>query len=340
MTHFLAYIMLFLFLAATACTGDSGKVAFKPIEAENIIQIYMGNEHFTSLFYPDDLKKPVLYPIYSSSGKEITRGYPYNPRSFERTDHLHHVGLWLNFGDVNGLDFWNHSPNVTPENRHRFGSIRFGGIVRKDPGAGKLVIASDWVDHENNVLLNEETDFVFGEENGIRTIERTSRLTAVEDVTFKGNKEGLLGLRVDKAFEGPDRRERIYLDREGRVMTDRMVQTTGRTGEYRNADGHIGSDVWSERSPWVALRGEIEGEIITIAIFDHHSNPYYPAWSHARSYGLFAVNNLGGKGMRADAEDVEIELRPGESITFTHLVVIGGDMADDELDQRLRDFHR
>lgn len=338
MTYYLTHIMLFLVLAASACADDSRKVTFSPATDENSIRIYLGKEHFTSLFYPDDLEKPVLYPIFSSSGKEITRGFPYNPRPYERTDHLHHVGLWLNFGDVNGLDFWNNSPNVSPENRHRFGSIRFGGIVSKDPGAGKLVVASDWVDHEENVLIKEETTFIFGEENGTRTIERTSVLTASVDVTFRGNKEGLLGLRVDKAFEGPDSRARIYLDSEGRIMDDRMVQTTGRTGEYRNADGHIGRDVWSERSPWVALRGEIEGEIITIAIFDHQSNPYYPAWSHARSYGLFAVNNLGGKGMRDDAEGVEIALQPGEGITFTHLVVIGGDMADDELDQRLREF--
>ena len=35
------------------------------------------------------------------------------------------MGLWLNFGDVNGLDFWNNSLAVKPENKHRYGSIKF-----------------------------------------------------------------------------------------------------------------------------------------------------------------------------------------------------------------------
>lgn len=53
---------------------------------------------------------PILLMCLSSqllfaSGKVITRGYPMNPRPFERMDHPHHVGLWFNFGDVNGLDF-------------------------------------------------------------------------------------------------------------------------------------------------------------------------------------------------------------------------------------------
>jgi hypothetical protein len=326
-------------LLLSGCNSSDGNVEFRHDRANNRVEVFINGNIFTSYFYPPDSEKPVLTPIFTSSGKEITRGYPHEPRPFERVDHPHHVGLWLNFGDVNGLDFWNNSFRVSAENKHRYGSIKFREIVSEDPGKGELIVASEWVDNDNNVLLDEETTFIFSEENGVRSIKRTSRLTAVRDVRFKGNKEGLLGLRMDRAFEEPTDRPQRLLDANGNLPDESFVHNEGVNGVYRNADGYHGGEVWSKRSPWVALRGEKEGEIITVAIFDNKSNPYYPAWSHARGYGLFAVNNLGGKGMHPGEEDVEINLKPGENISFTHLIVIGGDMSDDDLKKIGNDFN-
>ncbi len=333
------YFIALTFLISAGCSRSDGKVEFIHDEANKKIEVYINDNFFTSLFYPDDSEKPILYPILNVSGKEITRGYPYNPRPFERVDHPHQVGLWLNFGDVNELDFWNNSFRVAPENKHRYGSIKYKEVIRENPGKGELVVSSDWVDINNTTLLNEETTFIFGEKSGVRSIERTSKLTALMDVRFKGNKEGLLGLRVDRAFEEPTLRPQNLLDARGNLPDEQTVNNEGVNGVYRNADGHVGGDVWSKRSPWVALSAEKEGEIITISIFDKKSNPYYPAWSHARGYGLFAVNNLGGKGMHPNEEDVEINLSPGESISFTHLIIIGGDMSDEELKQIADDFN-
>src|SRR5690606_42152228 len=66
--------------------------------------IIVGGKHFTSYVYTENLKKPVLYPIKTADGALVTRGFPLKNRPFERTDHPHHIGLWLNYGDVNGLD--------------------------------------------------------------------------------------------------------------------------------------------------------------------------------------------------------------------------------------------
>ncbi|MEX2396744.1 MAG: DUF6807 family protein, partial [Balneolales bacterium] len=117
--------MIFTLLISSASADSNEEIEFRPDEAENKIGVYIGGELFTNFFYPDDMEKPVLYPILTASGKDITRGYPYNPRPFERTDHPHHVGLWLNFGDVNGLDFWNNSFAIDEEDKHRYGSIKF-----------------------------------------------------------------------------------------------------------------------------------------------------------------------------------------------------------------------
>ena len=72
-------------------------------------------------------------------------------------------------------------------------------------------------------------------------------------------------------------------------VEERTLNNEGLNGVHRNADGHKGENVWGQRSPWVALTAEKEDEVVTITIFDLQDNPFYPAWSHARGYGLFAV---------------------------------------------------
>ena len=101
-----------------------------------------------------------------------------------------------------------------------------------------------------------------------------------------------------------------------------------------------GGDVWGKRSPWVALRAEKEGEVITVVMFDHENNPNYPAWSHARGYGLFAMNNLAGKAVDKNAPSVKITLKEGEKITFRHKVAIGGDLSDSQIEEMSNNFNR
>lgn len=324
------YLLTFLIFAA-GCSSSAQKVQFNHDEANNKVDVYFGDSYFTSYIYPDDMEKQVLYPIVTASGKEITRGYPISPRPFERTDHPHHVGLWLNFGDVNGLDFWNNSFAIKPENKHRYGSIKFKEIVETNPKTGTLITASDWVDNDGEVLLNEKSTFVFSEKDNIRTIDRTTELTAQKQVTFTENKEGLLGLRMDRAFEEPATKPGRFLDADGNVTEVPVLNNEGVNGVYRNAEGLTGGDVWGKRSPWVALRAEKEGEVITVVIFDHPDNPNYPAWSHARGYGLFACNNFGGRAVDKNSDPVKLELQPGEKLVLKHRVVIGGDLTDEQI---------
>ena len=74
-------------------------------DKEQRIEVTVDGKPFTSYFYPSDsmLKKPVLFPIITSEGTTITRGYPFATRTGERVDHPHHVGMWLNYESVNGL---------------------------------------------------------------------------------------------------------------------------------------------------------------------------------------------------------------------------------------------
>lgn len=327
-----------LLFVSSAFSGPKEKVQFKNDETAKKIEVFVDGQFFTAFIYPDNLEKQSLYPIMTASGKFVTRGYPLDPRPFERTDHPHHVGLWFNFGSVNGLDFWNNSFAIKSEDKPKFGSIRFKRIVSENPQKGELKVASDWIDHSGDVLLNEETTYVFEGIGNLRTIERITKLTAVKDVTFDENKEGLIGLRLDRAFEDPAQKPEEYLDANGNVTKVPMMNNDGVNGVYRNATGVVGGDVWGKRSPWVALRAVKDGEVITIAILDNRNNLNYPAWSHARGYGLFATNNLGGRMFDKSAEPVKVILKRGESVTFKHKIVIGGDLTDADLNKLSTDF--
>lgn len=332
-----AVLALFLSIGVSQA-AKSSKVEFKNKEQDKKVEVFVDGKFFTAYIYPDNMEKQSLYPIVSASGKTITRGYPMNPRPFERTDHPHHVGLWFNFGDVNGLDFWNNSFAIKAADKPKYGTVKFKKIVSENPKKGELVTASEWVDVNNKVLLNEETTFTFAGTGNLRTIERSSKLTAAQEVTFTENKEGLIGLRLDRAFEEPATKPEKFLDANGIETEVPVLNNAGVNGVYRNAEGVSGGAVWSKRSPWVALRADKEGEIITIVIVDNPKNPNYPAWSHARGYGLFATNNFGGRAFDKNAEPVKIVLKAGESIVVKHKIVIGGDLKDADINAIAKKF--
>lgn len=334
------WITVFSLLLAASVTQASKKekVEFRNDAKNKKVEVLVGGKLFTAYIYPDNMEKQSLYPIMTASGKFITRGFPLDPRPFERTDHPHHVGLWLNFGSVNGLDFWNNSFAIKPEDKHKYGTIKFRKIVSENPAKGKLVTSADWVDVKDQVLLNEETTYVFEGSGNLRTIERITKLTARQTVTFEENKEGLIGLRLDRTFEEPATKPEKFLDANGIETNVPVLNNDGVNGVYRNAGGVKGGDVWSKRSPWVALRGVKDGETITIAILDNPHNANYPAWSHARGYGLFATNNLGGRAFDKNATPVKIVLKPGENLVFKHKLIIGGDLSDAELNGWSKSF--
>src|SRR5213083_2408720 len=111
-----------------------------------VVDVTIGGKPFTSYLWDEHLKKPVLYPLRSANGTLVTRGWPLDPRPGERVDHPHHVGLWFNYGNVNGLDFWNNSDAIPPADAAKMGTIvhRRIGKAESHAQSGTLTTESDW----------------------------------------------------------------------------------------------------------------------------------------------------------------------------------------------------
>src|ERR1700730_12484037 len=145
-TMFLPAAFFACCLVAWQNSGDQ-RIRVVVHEDKRRVDILIDDQPFTSYLWPTTLAKPVLYPLRTARGTLVTRGYPLEPRPGERTDHPHHAGLWFNYGSVNGIDFWNNSDAIKPEDKPQMGTILHRSIVSARSGSlqGELDVESDWI---------------------------------------------------------------------------------------------------------------------------------------------------------------------------------------------------
>ncbi|MCU0399495.1 MAG: PmoA family protein [Algoriphagus sp.] len=345
-----------IFMTFQACSGNkevsSDTSDFqKPIvklvrkDADKKVEVLIDGQLFTAYYYPETIAKPVLYPIRSLGGADLTRGFPLEPRPGERVDHPHHIGHWFNYGDVNGLDFWNNSDAIPEDKKNSYGTIiPSEEIELKEIGdKAELTVGMDWIGPDGRILLKEKTTFVFTVAEGKRMIDRITTLTAQKkEVFMKDNKEGMLGIRVARELEHPSDKPELFTDANGIATAVPTLNNAGVTGKYRSSEGLEGDAVWGTRGKWTKLSGEINHEKVSLAILDHPKNVGYPTYWHARGYGLFAANPLGQKALSNGKEELNYKLAPGASVTFRYRILVfsGTEVTDQVLNQDFSEFSK
>lgn len=336
---FLGSAMVF---TAIAGVHAQPKVQVKKDAVQQKVAITIGGQPFTEFIFTDTMEKPFLYPIIAPNGQTITRGFPWNPQPNDPTDHPHHIGLWFNYENVNGLDFWNNSYNIPAEKKKQYGWIRTDKIVETKSGAtGKLVYTARWTNQEKNTLLTEKTTYTFSVVGINRVIDRKTELTAAQEVSFPDVKDGMLGLRVAHELELPVMETKEYKDDKGIITKVKATKDAGVTGNYITSEGKQGDAAWATRANWCMLYGKKGGDTISIAMIDHPENIGYPTYWHARNYGLFAANPLGQKVFSNGKQTLNFQLAKGQSTVFRYRIVIASGkerLAMPVLDQLVIDF--
>src|SRR5580704_5471480 len=249
-------------------------------EAHQRVDITIDGKSFTSYIWPTSLTKPVLYPLITEDGVTVTRGYPLDPRPGERVDHPHHAGMWFNYGNVNGFDFWNNSDAIKPENRSKMGSIYQEKILsaRSGPYRGELTVESEWITGTNQKILDETTRYVFTKRDDARVIDQITTLKALDHVVLNDDKEGLLGIRVASWLESPTEKGGVFTDANGKTTKVADAGSPGASGIYLTSEGKRGDQAWGTRGRWCTLTGSKDNKVVAIAIVDHPGNPGYPTY--------------------------------------------------------------
>ena len=327
----------------TAQKSQQEVVTFKVDEATKILDVLVGGKRFTTFRWTENLCKPVLYPIFTSGGVEITRGYPIDAHEGEQVDHPHQTGMWLTYGNVNGYDFWGNGSGGLGTKNKNGGVIKHLQIEKTTGGKGEGILVSkeSWTDPSGKELLKEHTEYHFIARGPVRIIDRFTVLTATEqDVTMPDTKEGMFAIRVNRSLELPAKGEVSVFHAGGDPVKSKSTVMEGITGNYRSSEGVSGEAVWGTRAKWMLLYGMIGNEKVSVAIIDHPQSKGYPTHWHARGYGLFSANPLGLKDFSKGKQEMNLTIPAGKSVTFNYRVVIssGSHLTDAEINVLAGEF--
>ena len=326
MKHINCCWLALAFCALASITIHAQAVKLTENKDKKQVDVTVDGQPFTSYVYWDNQKKPILYPLRTAKGTTVTRGYPLEKVAGERTDHPHHISSWFNYGNINGVDFWNSPPEGMTRGSERYGRIRHQSLKLGKSGKGwaQLDATMDWLMDDGAKIMQEDDQITFRAGKDWRAIDRVVTLTAQQQkVVFNDSKEGALGIRVTRSLEEPSKEPLVFTDEKGNPTAVPVLDNKGVAGVYLSSEGKVGEkDAWGQRAKWMTLSGNVKGEDVVIAIFDHPKNSTYPTYWHARGYGLFAANPFGAKEFTKGATTLNYTLQPGEKATFRFRILI------------------
>ncbi|MBV9499950.1 MAG: PmoA family protein [Acidobacteriaceae bacterium] len=302
--------MWWLWGALGISSFGAGQVELKQA-GDDHVSIEIDGQPFSTLYTARSEMKPFLAPLRTASGIVVTRQWPMETIPGESRDHPHHRGLFIGYGDVSGINFWENDPASKPsaENPQTKGKLLVQKIQISQPGT--IVASIDWNAPGQGTVIEEQRTLTFyAKPAGVRMFDVDTTLTAKQDARFGDTKEGFFAIRVADSMAG----------KNGGVM--------------RNSNGAEGEkSVWGQRADWVDYSGTVAGQKVGILIFDNPGNYNHPTRWHSRDYGLFAANPFGVKEFDPKSGDAGgYDLKTGEHLRFRYRVIIHtGDMPAEKI---------
>lgn len=320
-----AALLMLMFVALSMPLIAQNERGVKLVENKEAkqVDVSIDGKIFTSYCYWDAQKKPILYPLKSSKGTLVTRSFPVAKVAGERTDHPHHVSVFFDYGNINGVDFWNNSGGTGSE---KMGTVRHRAVkgIKNGRSSGELDVTMDWIMPDGSKVMQQDEKIIFRAADNLRIIDRIITLSAQDQkVVFGDSKEGALGIRVARELEEPSTRPEVFTDEQGNPTKAPVMDNKGVNGIYLSSEGKVGEkEAWGTQAKWMTLTGTVKGEDVVLAIFDHPKNATFPTYWHARGYGLFAANPFGAKEFTKGAKTLNFTLEPGKKATFRFRILV------------------
>lgn len=271
-------------------------------DGEDVIDVHIHDQHFTSYHYSREEPKPFLWPVLSEDGVPVTRGWPMEEADGdERTDHIHHRSMWTAHGDVNGHDFWSQGSNAGQQYTD---DVAFGS----GDAYGWILAKNTWKAKDGTPVVREEREYRFyASPAGARLFDTRVTFTPIDgDVVFGDTKEGgIFSYRVWHEMNASG---------EGIITT---------------SDGKVGEgDAWGQPAAWCDYSAKLaEAGWRGITVMDHPGNLRHPTRWHVRDYGLNGANPFGiSYFTETRGTDQEIRgdytLKATEQLTFNYRCLI------------------
>jgi len=277
--NWIPFSLLLLFAPAGLAQAQT-KVSAVKIGSR--IDITIGNQFFTSYFFPTNEKYPFFYPVNGPSGASVT--------SMRNGTYPHHSSLFFGCDQVNGGNYWqegldrgqivslredileNDGPRVVMENE----------CIWKRPGAVSPI------KDLRKIVISAPSKEMF-------QIDFEVVMEMLLDVTIKRTNHSLFSGRIDPALAV--------------VNGGTMINAEGVQGE---------KETFGKPSPWMDCSGKRGGTIEGIAILQHPSNRWYPSPWFTRDYGFFSPTPM---YWPAD-EKAGTVLKKGELVPLKYRVLV------------------
>jgi hypothetical protein len=265
------------------------------------IEIKIDGKPFSTFYYGPDAPKPYLHPLRSASGKIVTRRFPMEAVPPDNKDQ-HHRGLWLGHNGINGFDFW---ATEFSYNNPKAGKV----VMRKFTTTyGTIAASLSWLSPSGEAILEEQRTLSFHGDAQTRVVDVDVALESVATTTFADSKDGFFAVRVTEALA----------EKVSGTLTD-------------SNGGRKMKETWGKQANWIDCSGELDGEKLGVAIFEHPTSFRNPPRWHVRDYGLLAANPFGSQAFDPSAAPSNVTLKPGETIRLRYRVVIHSALSRDAL---------
>ena len=298
-------LLLLLLLTALGVICEAWGEVVELRRGDKQVEVLIDGRPFTTYYFDPAVAKPFLSPLRSAEGTILTRRFPMQTDvPGEDHDEPHQRAMYFAHGDINGLDFWGEAAFAkwSDHAMSKFGRTVFREVnaISGGPQSGMLRVTFDLQAPDGTPIGEETQSYVFRGDDHTRIVDCEFIIRANHGPVRLGDtKEGTLAIRVVKSLDSPPAR---------------MVNSRGASGE---------KEIWGKQAEWVDYYGNVGGEEVGIAIFDHPENLRHPTYWHARAYGLFAANPFGVRTFTHDRhQDGSFTIPSGASMTLRYRVLI------------------
>jgi hypothetical protein len=287
-----------------AAAQANAKVAL--VQGDERIAIVIDGMPVAMYCYKDQATlRPYFAHVRTLDGIQVTRHHP-PVAGHDLTDHdTLHPGIWLAFGDINGLDFW--------RNKAQIKHAKFIEAPKVDNGSGSFTVRNDYLDPNDSahVVCSDNTRYTIVQVDGGYFILWDIRFAADAPFTFGDQEEMGLGIRMATSL---------------RVGDAGPEKAPPGNGTITNSTGAVNEKaMWGDPADWCDFSGTIGDRKVGATICCHPENLRKSRF-HARDYGMLTANPF-AQGSFGKGEKLQTTVRPGEELRLRYGIFIHSDAA-------------